>query len=64
MASFSPRKSLQKIARRLAEISGKLAEDLEVEELILYPHVKEKIQKHRLRYYVGYLPNRVSPEQI
>jgi len=37
---------------------------LEIEELILYPHVKEKIVKHKLQYYTGYHPNKVPPEQI
>ncbi|MEM3628911.1 MAG: radical SAM protein [Candidatus Bathyarchaeia archaeon] len=64
MASFSTRKNLQALMKRLAEISGKLSEDLEVEELILYSHVKEKIQKCGLQYYTGYQPNQVPKEQI
>ena len=64
MASFSKSDSLQKLVKRLTEIDEKLAEDLEIEELILYPHVKEKIKKHGLQYYVGHSPNKVPPEQI
>ncbi|MBC7112709.1 MAG: radical SAM protein [Candidatus Methanomethyliales bacterium] len=64
MASFSTRESLQKLAERLAGIDSKLAEDLEVEELILYPHVEKEIRKYRLKYYVGHPPNKVPPEQI
>jgi uncharacterized Fe-S cluster-containing radical SAM superfamily protein len=64
MASFSTRENLQLLMEKLAEISRKLAEDLEIEELILYPHVKEKIVKHKLQYYTGYHPNKVPPEQI
>jgi len=58
MASFSTRESLQKLAERLKEINGRLAEDLEVEELILYPHVKEKIKKYKLQYYTGHYPTK------
>lgn len=64
MASFSTTESLRKLARRLAEINGKLARNLEVEELILYPHVKEKILKYRLRYYIAPQPDKVPKEQI
>jgi uncharacterized Fe-S cluster-containing radical SAM superfamily protein len=64
MASFSTRENLQLLVEKLAEISRKLAEDLEIEELILYPHVKEKMVKHKLQYYTGYQPNKVPPEQI
>jgi uncharacterized Fe-S cluster-containing radical SAM superfamily protein len=41
MASFSTRENMQLFMEKLAEISPKLAEDLEIEELILYSHVKE-----------------------
>jgi uncharacterized Fe-S cluster-containing radical SAM superfamily protein len=64
MASFSTMESLQELTERLADISRKLAENLEVEELILYPHVKEKIQKYGLRYYTGHPPTKVPKEQI
>lgn len=62
MASFSTWDNLQALAERLAEISPELAENLEVEELILYPHVKEKIAKHGLRYHTGYHPDKVPTE--
>lgn len=64
MASFSTRENMQALMEKLAEISSELSENLEVEELILYPHVKEKIAKHGLRYYTGYHPDKVPPEQI
>jgi len=64
MASFSPRKSLQQLVRRLRQISPSLAEKLEIEELILYPHVIRRVQKCKLKYYTAYSPERVPPEQI
>lgn len=64
MASFSARESLEKLVERLLRIDRRLAEDIEIEELILYPHVKEKIRKYGLKYYTGYEPNNVPREQI
>lgn len=64
MASFSTRKSLQALIDRLSQISPKLAEEIEIEELILYPHVVRKLQRYGLKYYTGYAPERVPPEQI
>jgi len=39
-------------------------EELETEELILYPSVKRKINKHGLKYYNAYTPERVPQERI
>ncbi|MCS7124872.1 MAG: radical SAM protein [Candidatus Bathyarchaeota archaeon] len=64
MASFSTRKSLQFLRKQLDQISPKLADELEIEELILYPHVVRKLQKHGLKYHTGYAPENVPPEQI
>ena len=64
MTSFSPRKSLQQLVRRLKQISPKLADELEIEELILYPHVIKRVGMYKLKYYTGYSPGRVPPEQI
>jgi uncharacterized Fe-S cluster-containing radical SAM superfamily protein len=64
MASFSPRKSLAKLIERLRQINPYLARNLEIEELILYPHVIERIQKYKLKYHSAHRPNRIPPEQI
>ncbi|PMB74368.1 molybdenum cofactor biosynthesis protein MoaA [Candidatus Bathyarchaeota archaeon] len=64
MASFSPRENLEALTRRLGQISPELAEGLEVEELILYPHVANRLRKHGLKYFTGYTPNKVPLEQI
>lgn len=50
MVSFSSKRSLRNLIRRIAEIDLKLAEQIEKEELILYPKVKENIRKYGLRY--------------
>ncbi|MEM3874666.1 MAG: radical SAM protein [Candidatus Bathyarchaeia archaeon] len=64
MASFSPKKSLQSLIERIGQISPKLAEEIEIEELILYPHVVQRLRNYKLRYYTGYAPERVPPEQV
>jgi len=64
MTSFSTEQSLQQLAERLRRISPVLAEELEIEELILYPSVKRKINKHGLKYYNAYTPEGVPQERI
>ena len=64
MTSFSPRKSLQQLVHRLKQINPKLADELEIEELILYPHVIKRVGMYKLKYHTAYSPERVSPEQI
>jgi uncharacterized Fe-S cluster-containing radical SAM superfamily protein len=64
MASFSTKKSLESLLQRLSQISPELAKEVEIEELILYPHVVRKLQKYGLKYYTGYAPENVPQEQI
>jgi len=64
MISFSPRKSLQQLVHRLEQMSPKLADELEIEELILYPHVIKRVRKYKLKYHRAYSPERIPPEQI
>ena len=56
MTSFSTRENLQSLVERLRGISSRLARKLEVEELILYPKVKRKIEKHHLKYHTAFTP--------
>ena len=63
MASFSPRKTLEMFIKRLGSMSSELAREVEIEELILYPHVINRIQKYGLKYYSAYKPERVSARQ-
>jgi uncharacterized Fe-S cluster-containing radical SAM superfamily protein len=64
MASFSPRKNLETLIKRLGSISPELAKEVETEELIMYPHVINRIQRYGLKYYSAYEPRTVPPEQI
>lgn len=56
MASFSREEDILKLSDRLREIDRGLAENLEIEYVILYPNVRRKISKYRLRYYRAYTP--------
>lgn len=64
MSSFSNKDALQALAHRLKRISPELAEELEIEELILYPHVVKRLQKYGLKHFSGYTPDNVPQEQI
>jgi len=64
MASFSPRENLDALTEKLGRISPELPKQVEIEELILYPHVVSRIQKHGLKYHSAHAPERVPPEQI
>ena len=64
MSSFSTRQSLQKLMHRLEEINPNLVEGLEIEELILYPHVSQRLNRHGLKYFAAHSPSNVPPEQI
>jgi uncharacterized Fe-S cluster-containing radical SAM superfamily protein len=64
MTSFSPRKRVQQLVQRLKQISPKLADELEIEELILYPHVIKRMRMSKLEYYTAYSLEGVPPEQI
>jgi uncharacterized Fe-S cluster-containing radical SAM superfamily protein len=64
MVSFSPENSLQRLVERIRAIDPKLVEELETEELILYPSVQAKLRRYGLSYYRSYLPNRVPKELV
>ncbi len=63
MTSFSPPDNIKALRRRLKNIHSKF-EDFEVEEIILYPHVKERLKKFNLTYYTAHRPDNIPPEQI
>jgi uncharacterized Fe-S cluster-containing radical SAM superfamily protein len=64
MTSFSPKESIRELNKRLKAINPQLSRDLEIEELILYPSVEKRIEKHGLNYYTAYTPEKVPTEQI
>jgi uncharacterized Fe-S cluster-containing radical SAM superfamily protein len=64
MVSFSNRENLAGLKEKLRQISSDLAEQMEIEELILYPHVVKRLQECGLRHVSGYEPGNVPKERI
>lgn len=64
MTSFSTERHLQELIALLKQISSKLAQNLEIEELILYPHVIKRIRRHGLKYSSAHKPGKIPPEQV
>jgi len=63
MTSFSPPENIKTLRKRLKTIRSAF-EDFEVEEIILYPHVKERLMKFNIPYYTAHRPDTIPPEQI
>jgi hypothetical protein len=49
---------------RLEDIEVGLSGQMEVEELILYPHVIKRLKKHGIHMNSGHQPDRVPKELI
>jgi uncharacterized Fe-S cluster-containing radical SAM superfamily protein len=64
MSSFSTPESYNTLNRRLKDMDPKLAQNTEMEELILYPHVVKRLKKYGLAYRVGHEPDKVPQDQI
>jgi uncharacterized Fe-S cluster-containing radical SAM superfamily protein len=64
MSSFSTPESYNALNRRIKDVDPRLAQNTEVEELILYPHVVKRLKKYGLAYRVGHEPDEIPPDQI
>jgi hypothetical protein len=63
MISFSPPERISALRRRLKVIHAGL-EDFEIEELILYPAVQERLRRMGIQYRTAHRPESIPPEQI
>lgn len=63
MISFSPEENIRSLRKRLKALNP-VFEDFEVEELILYPSVEERLKRLNVSYITGYRPNNIPTEQI
>ena len=63
MVSFSPRKNIQAPAKRLGKIHSSF-ENLEIEELVLYGDVEERLRRAKIGYGKAYEPRKIPPEQV
>lgn len=63
MTSFSLPENINALRSRLKTIYAGL-EDFEIEEIILYPHVEEKLKRLGIPYYTAHRPGNIPSEQI
>jgi len=64
MVSFSQPENIRKLGERLAAIAPFLKKEMELEELILYPHVTKRLKKVKMDYEIGHDPGCVPKELI
>lgn len=64
MVLFSKPENIRKLKERLAAIAPFLKKEMELEELILYPHVIKRLRKMGLGYSIGHDPGCVPKELI
>jgi uncharacterized Fe-S cluster-containing radical SAM superfamily protein len=64
MISFSKKENFHRLMGKLGQIDPNLATQVEIEELILYPHVVKRLQRYKLRHISGHEPNKVPKEQV
>jgi uncharacterized Fe-S cluster-containing radical SAM superfamily protein len=64
MVSFSREDSLERLVERIRAIDPKLVDELETEELILYPSVERKISRHGLIHNRSHKPTNVPKELV
>jgi uncharacterized Fe-S cluster-containing radical SAM superfamily protein len=63
MISFSSAENIRALRKRLKTLNPAF-EDFEVEELILYPSVKERLKRLKVGYITGHKPENIPAEQI
>lgn len=64
MLSFSRREAVDQLYNTIFKIDPRMHSEIEREEVILYPHVLEKLQRAKLEYYSGHFPDRVARQQV
>lgn len=64
MVSFSESENIRKLGERLAAIAPSLKKEMELEELILYPHVVKRLKQTKLGYTEGHDPGCVPKELV
>lgn len=64
MVSFSEPGNIRKLEERLAAIAPFLKKEMEIEELILYPHVVKRLKESGMGYKIGHDPGCVPKELV
>ena len=63
MVSFSPPENVKALQEKLKAIDPAF-EDMEIEELVLYGSVEQRLKKAGLSHKIGHEPRNIPPEQI
>ncbi len=63
MVSFSPLENVKALQKKLGSIASKF-EDIEIEELVLYGDVENRLKKANIRYTVAYHPDHIPSAQV
>jgi len=63
MVSFSPRENIQALSKRLRRIHRSFA-DVEIEELVLYGDVEERLRRAKIGCGRAYDPREIPPGQV
>lgn len=58
MVSFSRKEAIDRLYNTIWKIDPRMHSEIEREEVILYPHVLEKLERAQLRYYSGHFPGK------
>jgi len=64
IVSFSTEENIKAFGNRLNNLVPGLTGQIEVEELILYPHVVKRLKKHGLSFEKGHDPDNVPKELV
>ncbi len=64
MVSFSSKESFANLSERLDDIHPSLFQELEIEELITYPHVMRRLKEQGFTPVVSHSPNNVPDELV
>ena len=62
MISFSGREAVDRLYNTIWKIDPRMHSEVEREEVILYPHVLEKLRRAKLEYHSGHFPEKRGKE--
>ena len=63
MSSFSGREATDKLYHTIWRIDPRMHSEIEVEEVILYPHVQERLKRANLHPHSGHVPEKKGKER-
>ncbi|MEM1675750.1 MAG: radical SAM protein [Desulfurococcaceae archaeon] len=64
MLSFTPEDNFREFLKKLSSIHPVLASEIDIEYVILYPHVVELLRKNNLKPFIAYYPDNIPNSLI